>query len=185
MPNPAEVVSTYFLAKDGNHPFLMRRAFAQNAQLEMIVKTDAISFPSAAKGLNAIEDILCRRFANDFENVYTFCLARPTHVNRRHFPCNWLVAMAEKDNGPIRVGSGRYDWHFSPDGPCLAERLIITIDVMQVVPGEELDRIMNWIASLPYPWCSPSEALEDMPATDGLAPIEHYLKTVRPLAPQA
>jgi hypothetical protein len=28
MPSPFETVTTYFLAKDGNRPFLMRRALA-------------------------------------------------------------------------------------------------------------------------------------------------------------
>jgi hypothetical protein len=32
------------------------------------------------------------------------------------------------NNGAIRVGSGRYDWYFSPDPQCLVEKLIITID---------------------------------------------------------
>ena len=77
MPSPFEAVSAYFHAKDGNRPFLMRHAFAEDIALEMVVKTDAISFPSSAKGLPEIEQTLCRRFANDFENVYTFCLARP------------------------------------------------------------------------------------------------------------
>ena len=78
MSSPYEAVSTYFYAKDGNRPVLMRRAFAPDVALEMIVKTEAISFPSSARGVEAVEEILCRRFANDFENVYTFCLARPT-----------------------------------------------------------------------------------------------------------
>lgn len=181
MPSPFEVVSTYFYAKDGNRPVLMRRAFAEDVQLEMVVNTDAISFPSSANGLAAIEEILGRRFANDFENVYTFCLARPTDANRRHFPCHWLVAMSAKGNGPIRVGSGRYDWYFSPDARCLVGRLVITIDVMEVFPPNELDRVMGWITSLPYPWCTPAEALKTLPSVEGLAAVERYLQEVRPI----
>ena len=94
MPSPLDAVSTYYHAKDGNRPFLMRRAFAENVRLEMIVKTEAISFPGSAKGVAAIEEILGRRFANDFENVYTFGLARPPQANRHHFPCHWLVGMS-------------------------------------------------------------------------------------------
>ena len=109
MSSPFDAVSTYFFAKDGNCPHLMRRAFADDAELEMVVKTDAISFPEAATGVDAIENILGRRFADDFENVYTFGLTRPTAANRHHFPCHWLVGMSAKKNGPIRVGCGRYD----------------------------------------------------------------------------
>lgn len=183
MASPFEVVSTYFYAKDKNRPYLMRRAFAEDVELKMIVKTDAISFPGSATGLAAIEEILCRRFANDYENVYTFCLARPASENRRHFPCHWLVAMSAKGNGPIRVGSGHYDWYFSPDARCLVEKLIITIDVMEVLPASELDNIMGWITSLPYPWCTPDEVLRDMPSDEGLRPISHYVAAARPSAP--
>ena len=91
MCTPSHAVSTYILAKDGNRPFLMRRVFAEDAELEIVVNTDAISFPSSAKGVSAIEDILVRRFGLDCENVYTFCLSQPSEANRRHFPCHWLV----------------------------------------------------------------------------------------------
>jgi hypothetical protein len=180
---PFEAVSTYFFAKDGNRPFLMRRAFADDAELEMIVNTDAISFPSSAKGVAAIEDILGRRFANDFENVYTFCLSRPSARNRSHFPCHWLVGMSSKNNGPIRVGCGRYDWYFTSDERCLVESLIITIDVMQTFQSLELDSIMGWITSLAYPWCTPSEVIEGMPKIEGLKTIKRYLKQIRPILP--
>ena len=184
MPDPIEVVSTYSAAKDGNRPFLMRRAFAEDAALETVVKTEAISFPSSAKGVAAIEEILSRRFARDFENVYTFCLSRPTEADRRHYPCHWLVAMSSRNNGPIRVGSGRYDWYFAPDPLCLAEKLIITIDVMQILAPSELDRIMGWITGLPYPWCRPDEAVNGIPSIEALAPVERYLKKIRPLPPE-
>lgn len=184
MPSTFEAVSTYFYAKYGNRPFLMRRAFVEDVQLKMVVKTEAISFPSSAKGVVAIEEILARRFADDFENVHTFCLARPTEVNRHHFPCHWLVGMSGKNNGPIRVGSGRYDWYFTSDEQCLVEKLIITIDVMQIFSANEIDRIMGWITSLPYPWCTPDEAARNLPQIEGLAPILRYLKEVRPIPPE-
>jgi hypothetical protein len=183
MSTPFDAVSTYFYAKDGNRPFLMRCAFAEDVELEIVVKTDAISFPSSAKGLTAVEDILSRRFANDFENVYSFCLSRPTEANRRHFPCHWLVGMSATSNGPIRVGSGRYDWYFTPDDRCLVERLIITIDVMQIFSASNLDAIMSWLAGLPYPWCTPDEALRSVPRIEGMGSIEHYVKEVRPISP--
>jgi hypothetical protein len=184
MPSPLEAVSTYFYAEDGNRPYLMRHAFAEDVELEMVVKTDAISFPRSANGLRALEDVLCRRFANDFENVYTFCLQRPTDANRRHFPCDWLVGMSAKDNGGIRIGSGRYDWYFSPGTECLVQKLIITIDVMQVLPADRLDGIMSWISSLPYPWCSQDELVENMPSVEWLVPIERYLRDIRPIPPE-
>ena len=184
MPSPFEAVSSYLYAKDGNRPFLMRRAFAEDVLLEVVVKTEAISFPRSTNGLAAVEEVLGRRFANEFENVYTFCLARPTEANRRHFPCHWLVGMSAKSNGAIRVGSGRYDWYFTSDARCLVEKLIITIDEMQILPANELDGVMSWIAGLPYPWCGPDEAVRTMPSIEGLAPIERYLREVRPVPPE-
>jgi hypothetical protein len=102
MPSPLEVVSTYFHAKDGNRPFLMRHAFTEDAQLEMVVKTDAISFPSTASGLPELEEVLVRRIANDFENVYSFGLWQPAEANRRDFTCPWLVAMSARSCSRLR-----------------------------------------------------------------------------------
>jgi hypothetical protein len=182
MPSPFEAVSAYFHAKDGNRPFLMRHAFAEDIALEMVVKTDAISFPSSAKGLPEIEQILCRRFANDFENVYTFCLARPTDANRRHFPCHWLVGMSAKNNGDIRIGCGRYDWYFS-DTQGLVQRLVISIDRMEIISADHLGAVMDWITSLPYPWCQPEDIVQSMPSVVELAPIAHYLREIRSIPP--
>jgi hypothetical protein len=175
MPSPLDTVETYFRAKDGNRPFLMRRAFAPDIDLEVIVKTEAIAFPARSKGLAAIEDVVCRRFADDFENVHTFCLSRPTEADRHHFPCHWLVGMSAKGNGPIRVGSGRYDWYFTPDERCLAYRLVITIEEMRILPAATIDEVMGWLAGLPYPWCTPQEALGPMPAIQDLEPVRNYV----------
>jgi hypothetical protein len=184
MSTPSNAVSTYILAKDGNRPFLMRRAFAEDAELEIVVKTDAISFPSSAKGVSAIEDVVMRPFGLDFENVYTFCLSQPPEANRRHFPCHWLVGMSARNNGQVRVGCGRYDWYFAADQECRVERLVIVIDVMKILPAAELAASMNWLSSLPYPWCSSNEALRELPRIEGFAEIETYLKQVRPISPE-
>ena len=175
MPSPLEVVSTYFHAKDGNRPFLMRHAFTEDAQLEMVVKTDAISFPSTASGLPELEEVLVRRIANDFENVYSFGLRQPVETDRHHFTCPWLVAMSARSDGALRVGSGRYDWRFSSDAKGLVERLVITIDVMEILPATELGSVMGWIGALPYPWCRPAEVVNGMPRLDALTPVERYL----------
>src|SRR5258705_11885130 len=125
MSTPSDAVSKYIFAKDGSRPFLMRRVFAEDAELEMVVKTDAISFPSSAKGLRAIEDIL-RRFNIDYENIYTFYLSGPSDSDRRTFACNWLVGTSARNDGQLRVACARYDWHFAADQTGLAERLVIT-----------------------------------------------------------
>jgi len=176
MPSPAEAVCTYILAKDGNRPFLMKQAFAEDIALEMVVKTDAISFPSTATGLNAVEDILVRRFGVDYENIFTFCLSRPSEADRERFQCHWLVGMSARDAGrPVRVGCGRYDWYFEDRK---VVKLIITIEVMNVLPGTALNGVMRWLSSLPYPWCSATEALKSFPANQDLSEIRAYLKQV-------
>ena len=184
MSTPSDTVRTYILAKDGNRPFLVRRVFAENAELEIVVKTDAISFPSSAKGVSAIEDSLVRRFGLDYENVYTFCLSQPSEANRRHFPCHWLVGMSARNDGQVRIGCGRYDWYFAPDKECHVERLVVAIDVMKILPAANLAASMNWLSSLPYPWCSSDAALRDVPAIEGFAEIEAYVKQVRPILPE-
>ncbi|MDA7949274.1 MAG: hypothetical protein MPJ78_17570 [Hyphomicrobiaceae bacterium] len=184
MTDPADAVATYIFAKDGNRPHLMRRVFAGDAVLEMIANTDAISFPGEASGVEALEGILVRRFADEFENIYTFVLSRPTPSHHRHFPCHWLVGMSAKENGSVRVGCGRYDWFFS-DGPDrLVEKLTITIAEMCVLPKAQSDRIADWLAALPYPWCSPDEVCADMPDCDGLSTVQTYLRDAKPIAPE-
>jgi hypothetical protein len=181
--SPFDVVSTYFAAKDGNRPHLLRRAFAQEAELEMAVNTDAISFPSSAKGLDAIESILVRRFADVFENVYTFGLTLPTAASRLHFPCYWLVGMSAKNDGPVRVGCGLYNWYFTSEEPCLVSKLIITIERMEVLPERRSQEIFDWLSGLPYPWCPPDTALATMPDNQGLSTIKQYLNEVNADSP--
>jgi hypothetical protein len=178
MPTPAEAVTAYILAKDGNRPFLMQQAFADDAELEMVVKTDAISFPGAAKGLSAIEDILVRRFGADYENVYTFCLSQPSEADRLRFQCHWMVGMSARSTGQIRVGCGSYDWHFNGEGK--VGKFAISIDLMKVLPGDELGVTMGWLSSLPYPWCSPGRALKGIPPHESFSDIAGYLKRVAP-----
>lgn len=144
MPTPSDAISTYIHAKDGNRPYLMRRAFAETVALEMVVKTDAISFPAAAKGLDAITGILVHRFARDFENVYTFCLTSPAPSDIRWFSCGWLVGMSSREGGAIRVGCGRYDWFFQSGDRGLVDKLKIIIERMQVLPPDHLDPVMSW-----------------------------------------
>ena len=170
--SPAEAIETYIQAKDGNRPLLMRQAFAADAELEMVVKTDAISFPSSANGLEAIAEILVRRFAIDFENVYTFCLQRPGPAQDKHFHCNWLVGMSARSDGAIRVGCGRYDWSFESGR---VRKLVINIDVMNAFPKSDFDMIMGWLRAIPYPWCTSAETLRGIPELEGLAAIASYL----------
>lgn len=179
MPTPARAIHTYILAKDGNRPFLMREAFAEDAELETVVKSDAISFPSAAKGLNTLEDVLVRKFNADNENVFTFCLSEPPEADRTRFRCHWLVGMSKKDTRQLRIGCGNYDWHF--DGAGKVARLVITIEVMKVLPGEGLGDAVRWLSALPYPWCRPADAARGIPAHEDFAEIAAYLKQAGPI----
>jgi len=55
---------------------------------------------------------------------------------------------------------------------------------MKVLPAADVAASMNWLSSLPYPWCTPAEAIRDVPTIEGLAEIEAYLKQVRRLLPE-
>jgi hypothetical protein len=176
MPSPSVLISTYVHAKDGNRPHLMRRAFAESVALETVIRTDAISLPSSTSGLGAVTDTLVRRFAHEFENVYTFCLVSPPARNVERFSCDWLVGMCSKGSGEIRVGCGRYDWQFQTEHPRLVERLRITIERMQIFSPDCLHVIMKWLSALPYPWCPMQEATKSMPLIQGLGQITEYLQ---------
>ena len=174
MHSAQQSIATYIRAKDENRPHLMPQVFSEAATLEIFAKAESLSFPPLAQGLEAISDVLVRRFAQTYENVHTFCLTEPPNIETC-FSCNWLVGMSEKDSRLVRVGCGRYDWLFQRDGPGLADRLTITIDLMQSLAPIYLAPVMNWLSQIPYPWCSPERALRDAPTLDELQPIREYL----------
>ena len=175
MQTAHESIATYIRAKDENRPYLMAQAFGEAVTLEMVVKTDTISFPPISNGLETISDVLVRRFAQTYENVRTFCLTPPPRIDAVSFSCHWLVGMSEKKGRMVRVGCGRYDWKFRAQGPRLVERLTITIDLMQSLAPDRLSSVMDWLYGLPYPWCSAQQALVAAPALDDLELIRLYL----------
>lgn len=163
-------IETYILAKDGNRPHLMSRAFAADAELVMNVKTDAISFPTKVEGLADISATLVSQFAQRYENIYTFCMGTPPD-NAAEFRCNWLVCMTDKLSGAVRVGFGDYEWLCRNDSGMIS-KLKITIEEMKTLPGELGDSILEWAGMLPYPWCPhdlPLRSAPNIPAAQEIA----------------
>jgi len=168
-PAPQDSVFTYIRAKDENRPYLMSRAFADTATLEIVAKAGTLSFPPMCHGLESITDVLVRDFARKFENVHTLCLGIPPCTDDKVFSCRWLVGMSEKETRDVRVGSGRYDWTFRADS--LVEHLKITIDLMQTLPPADVAVVMKWLSPLPYPWCPVDRALGSAPKLDALTTV--------------
>jgi hypothetical protein len=175
VPTRSEVIQAYLRAKDENRPHLMRLAFAEGAELEMTVETGTISFPPIASGIDAITQVLVRNFGQVYENVYTFCLTEPPSGNRGIFRCRWLVGMSEKSSGTVRVGCGYYDWSFQCAEPHRVERLGITIEMMEVLPSDDLRPVMDWLPRLPYPWCPAGEATKRMPDLAALEQVRRFI----------
>jgi hypothetical protein len=175
MLSPADVIHRYLMAKDGNRPHLMAGAFSEDATLAMQVNTSGIAFPPLSCGREAIADVLVRRFGQSYENVYTFCLAPPPRQAVSEFSCAWLVAMTDKAGGNVRVGCGRYDWRFEA-GTGLAEHLAITVEMMRILPPAALEPVMQWAASLPYPWCATGTAAARAGAVVGVAAVLDWLQ---------
>jgi hypothetical protein len=172
-------VAVYIRAKDENRPELMRKAFAEDASLEVVVNTPAITFPPFTQGVSSIADVLVTRFNESYENVRTFCLANPPKPDAAAFSCAWLVGMSEKGTGAVRVACGRYDWSFLPRSPHLASRLRIAIEIMEVLPSHHLAAVVNWLSELPYPWCPSAQALPGAPNIEQLDPIIRHLERVK------
>ena len=173
MPRRAadDVLRGYFRAKDGNRPHLLHEVFRDTAALEMRVRAGAIAFPPLTRGIDGIADVLVRRFGQSFDNVYSFYLDRPAAgAVLDRFGFRWLVGMTAKADGAPRVGCGRYDWWFHRESG-LAERLVITIEAMQVLPIRHADAVLRWVAGLPYPWCSARTAAGTAPALAELQPV--------------
>jgi hypothetical protein len=173
---PAESICTYIKAKDGNRPHLLDAAFTEDAVLQMLVRTESISFPASSVGRVAIAETLVRRFNQTYENVYTLCISAPPADVLEAFSCAWLVAMSEKQGGAVRIGCGRYDWSFLRTEHRV-RALTITIDAMEVLPVETLAPVMKWMSALPYPWCTREAIMEASPNLSGL---RHVLQILRP-----
>ncbi|MNB97798.1 hypothetical protein D3C81_850690 [compost metagenome] len=167
-------IQQYIHAKDGNRPHLLRQAFLPHALLDMVLRTEAISFPSHVEGLGPISEILVSRFGQTFENVYTFCLGCPPEPNAKTFQCQWLVGMSDKNSGEVRTGCGVYEWQFSPESG-LVEKLTITIQHMKTLPATDLHAVMEWLSRLDYPWCRPEELVSNAPDIGALEEVIQYV----------
>lgn len=151
--SPERVLRDYFPAKDENRPHQLHGVFAHDACLEIRNRSEEIHFPSATRGIDAIADVLVRRFNQTYENIYSFYMARPS-ADATEFSCDWLVGMTEKESKRVRVGCGRYEWTFRGDDTRVATCLVITIDQMLLLPAEAATEVRTWLLSLSYPWAS-------------------------------
>ncbi len=171
--SPERVLRDYFHAKDENRPHLLHGVFAHDACLEIRNRSAEIHFPAVTRGMEAIADVLVRRFNQTYENIYSFYLARPSE-DATEFSCDWLVGMTEKDSKRVRVGCGKYEWTFRDDDTPVATCLVITIDQMLVLPPEAATEVRTWLLGLSYPWASVAAATAaSFPAI--LEPVVAYL----------
>ncbi len=176
MRAPADAISAYIHAKDGNRPWLMSQAFTDDALLEVDNPTSAVSFPAKVVGRDHISEVLVRRFSLAYENVHTFCLSSPPKLDQQAHTCDWVVGMSDRESGEVRVGCGRYDWHFSSSEECLADSLAIRIETMLVLPQDCLVPIMQWLGEIPYPWCRAQDLKARCPKIEPLGEIARYIR---------
>jgi hypothetical protein len=171
---PDAVLQGYVHAKGANRPHLLREVFAADADLQVSTQSGTIALPPATHGREAIAEVLVRRFAQTYENIYTFYMACPPG-EATQFACDWLVGMSEKAGQHVRVGCGRYDWTFQTELPGLACQLAITIHAMPVLPPSQFDPVFAWLRQLHYPWSSAVAATTLAPHVAMLAPVLQYL----------
>jgi hypothetical protein len=171
---PEVVLRNYFHAKDENRPHVLARVFTPDAELSVANRSGTIAFPARTVGREAISDVLVRRFAQSYENVYSFYLQRPPPTSQT-FACDWLVAMSEKESKGVRVGCGSYEWVFDAARSGLASHLTITILAMQALPPDELDPVMAWVQALDYPWCTADALRRAAPGSEVVASVLRHL----------
>lgn len=171
--SPERVLRNYFHAKDENRPHLLASVFSPDARLEVRNRSAEITFPETTVGLEAIADVLVRRFNQTYENIYSFYLARP-RPNDATFSCDWLVGMTDKTSKSVRVGCGRYDWSFQRGPALLATRLIITIEAMLALDESLTPSVLGRLNELAYPWTSTPDVIRALNSAE-LAPVTDYL----------
>jgi len=175
-----QLIEIYLDAKDNNRPELMADAFERNAEIRMAVHTQAISFPGHLVGLERITDVLVRDFGRTYEHVYSFCLQTPgVGVAAGSFSCDWVVTMSEKASRRLRVGCGRYDWHFSCTDRWRVRQLDIRIDAMEVLTDSDHIDVWGWTWALERPWTRVSAALALLPKHPQLESVRQALKRDR------
>ena len=175
------VLRAYVGAKDHNRPVLARHAFAADATVSMVLRTDAIAFPDSV-GLDAIASTLVSSFNVSHEDIFTFSLGRPPAGRPSTFSCDWLVGMHEKATGDVRVGCGAYGWSFGDQGEGYrATALTITIEEMCTLPPEASAEVFDgWLMGLEYPFTDSESVLGAAPLhLEGLAPVAKYLSADR------
>ncbi|RJQ87289.1 MAG: hypothetical protein C4519_00960 [Desulfobacteraceae bacterium] len=178
---PSAVLRGYFRAKDENRPHLLAEVFSDDATLCVVNKATNIVFPAVTKGRESIADVLVRRFAQTYENIYSFYLSKPPEKASK-FSCEWLVGMTEKESKNVRIGCGRYDWTFSSCSPYLASELVITIETMQVLPSSAFGTVFAWLQRLNYPWANKDEVVNSATGLDLLAAVREKLSSDEPRA---
>jgi hypothetical protein len=170
----ADTMATYIEAKDRIDLQLLGRAFVGgDCEIEYSDKTQLVSLPNSSRGLQQITQFMAS-FGDQCENIRTFLLSRPNSDYLPHFRCDFLVGMNARQDGAVRVGCGRYDWHFANNSRL--KKLGIVLEVMCVLPADQSKLILPLLSALPYPWCSYHQARESIPSMDALRPIAHFLK---------
>ena len=164
------VLRNYFHAKDENRPHILASVFTSDASLQVRNNSTNVAFPDKAQGREAIAEVLIGQFNRTYENIYSFYLARPP-ATAQSFACGWLVGMTDKESKSVRVGCGTYKWTFNQEAQGLASALVISIEVMLVLPPNRTAAVLPWLLRLSYPWCSPMQALEMAPSLGELAPV--------------
>jgi hypothetical protein len=176
MIEPTRAILLYVLAKDGNWPSLLDEGFREDATLRVRLRTDAIAFPTDSVGREAIARTFVRRFNQDYENIWTFCLGARPECGVGSFSCRWLVAMSEKAGGAVRFGCGTYDWVFAADDGRIRE-MTIAIDAMETLPAKARAPVLAWASALPYPWCTWREL--DASPSPGIGAVDAVLACLR------
>jgi len=177
MADKADAIQAYIFAKDSNRPFMLDTAFAEDATVQMNVRTKSISFPPVFSGREAITDTLVREFNKKYENIYTICIGDRPEIVGTNFSCCWLVVMSEKLNRSLRVGCGSYDWQFC-SGNDRVQPLSITIEKMEPASAELMAEVMGWISELAYPWCEFSAIAKELPNNEVVLSVMRALEAM-------
>lgn len=173
----------YLRAKDENRVLFLRRGFALDVSLVMVLNTGEIDFPTQSLGVDAVADTLAVRFNQTYENIFTFYLGHPAEGEHHEaFHCGWMVGMTEKATGNVRVGCGTYDWLFDL-APQRVKGLRITIEHMRTLPSEQGEAVFDWLLAAPYPFANPSALAATAPDIEALAPVRAFLAGLPSTAP--
>lgn len=177
--NIAAILEKYIEGKDQDRYGILEEIYSPEATVSFEINTEDIQFPGTIRGNVEIAKILSMDFNRKYHQVKTYYLSKDSMESESLEVSvqKWLVAMRERNNGSIRIGTGYYDWEFEydQDSRLQIKKHKIFIHTMLELPADKLEILQYLHATLSYPWEDREKAVQILQEFKILKDVNDYL----------